>query len=62
MKAKAMFLGHPVHPMLIVFPLGLFPVAAIFDIAYLRKVISQVITGSLERKVPDVKSCSHFYL
>jgi len=32
------------------------------DIAYLRKVISQVITGSLERKVPDVKSCSHFYL
>jgi len=32
------------------------------DIAYLRKVISQVITGSLERKVPDIKSCSHFYL
>ena len=35
MKAKATFLGHPVHPMWIVFPLGLFPVAAIFDISYL---------------------------
>ena len=41
---------------------------AIFDnlrrlnIAYFRKVISQVITASLEREVPDVKSCSHFYL
>ncbi len=35
MKAKATFLGHPVHPMLIVFPLGLLPVASIFDIIYL---------------------------
>jgi hypothetical protein len=41
---------------------------AIFDnlrrlnIAYFRKVIPQVITGSLERKVPDIESCSHFYL
>jgi len=34
MRAKATFLGHPVHPMLIVFPLGLFSVAAIFDIIY----------------------------
>jgi uncharacterized membrane protein len=34
MKAKAKALGHPVHPMLIVFPLGLFPVASIFDIIY----------------------------
>jgi len=41
MKAKAVFLGHPVHPMLIVFPLGLFPVAAIFDIAYLRTTNGQ---------------------
>jgi uncharacterized membrane protein len=35
MKAKATALGHPVHPMLIVFPLGLLPVASIFDIIYL---------------------------
>src|SRR5438477_6663406 len=35
MKATARSLGHPIHPMLIVFPLGLLPVAAIFDIIYL---------------------------
>ena len=34
MKAQATFLGHAVHPMLIVFPLGLFPVAVIFDLIY----------------------------
>jgi uncharacterized membrane protein len=27
--------GHPVHPMLIVFPLGLLATAVIFDVAYL---------------------------
>src|SRR5256714_6217344 len=35
MKAKATSLGNPIHPMLIVFPLGLLPVASIFDIVYL---------------------------
>lgn len=35
MKAKATLLGHPIHPMLICFPLGLLPVASIFDIVYL---------------------------
>jgi uncharacterized membrane protein len=34
MKAQATSLGHPIHPMLIVFPLGLFPVAVIFDLIY----------------------------
>jgi uncharacterized membrane protein len=34
MKAKATLFGHPVHPMLIVFPLGLLTVGAIFDIIY----------------------------
>ena len=29
------FLGHPVHQMLIVIPLGLFATAAIFDLIYL---------------------------
>jgi len=32
MESRAKFLGHPVHPMLIVFPLGLLATAAIFDI------------------------------
>jgi uncharacterized membrane protein len=32
MEARAKFLGHPVHPMLIVFPLGLLASAVIFDI------------------------------
>jgi uncharacterized membrane protein len=34
MKARATALGHPIHPMLIAFPLGLFPVAVIFDITH----------------------------
>ena len=34
MRAKARLLGHPIHPMLIVFPLGLLTVSAIFDIIY----------------------------
>jgi len=34
MRAKARLLGHPIHPMLIVFPLGLLTAAAIFDIIY----------------------------
>ena len=34
MQTKARSLGHPIHPMLIVFPLGLFPVAVIFDVVY----------------------------
>lgn len=32
MEAKARLLGHPVHQMLIVFPLGLLTTAAVFDI------------------------------
>ena len=34
MRAKARLLGHPIHPMLVVFPLGLLTVAAIFDVVY----------------------------
>lgn len=36
MESKAKLLGHPIHPMLIVFPLGLFISAVIFDGLYLR--------------------------
>jgi uncharacterized membrane protein len=35
MESKAKFLGHPIHPMLIVFPLGLLVTAIVFDILYL---------------------------
>jgi uncharacterized membrane protein len=35
MESKAKIAGHPVHPMLIVFPLGLLATAVIFDIIYL---------------------------
>jgi uncharacterized membrane protein len=31
-ESRAKLLGHPVHPMLIVFPLGLLATAVIFDI------------------------------
>jgi uncharacterized membrane protein len=32
MESRAKLLGHPIHPMLVVFPLGLLSTAAIFDI------------------------------
>ena len=35
MESKVKFAGHPVHPMLIVFPLGLLATAVIFDIIFL---------------------------
>jgi uncharacterized membrane protein len=35
MESKVKFAGHPVHPMLIVFPLGLLSTAVVFDIIYL---------------------------
>jgi uncharacterized membrane protein len=35
MESKAKLFGHPIHPMLIVFPLGLLVTSVGFDIAYL---------------------------
>jgi len=35
MESRVKILGHPVHPMLIVFPVGLFAAAVVFDILYL---------------------------
>ena len=32
MESKAKLFGHPVHPMLIVFPLGLLMMSVIFDV------------------------------
>jgi uncharacterized membrane protein len=34
METRLKLLGHPVHPMLIVFPLGLLATAVIFDVLY----------------------------
>jgi uncharacterized membrane protein len=35
MESKAKLFGHPIHPMLIVFPLGLLATAVIFDVLYM---------------------------
>jgi uncharacterized membrane protein len=35
MESRAKFLGHPVHQMLIVFPLGLLATAVVFDVIHL---------------------------
>lgn len=35
MKSRAKLLGHPIHPMLIVFPLGLLSTSLIFDLIHL---------------------------
>src|ERR1041384_8111290 len=37
MESKAKLLGHPIHPMLIVFPLGLLATSVAFDIVGLSK-------------------------
>jgi uncharacterized membrane protein len=39
MESRIKLLGHPVHPMLIVYPLGLLSTAVIFDLLY-------VVTGN----------------
>lgn len=35
MESRAKSLGHPLHPILIVFPLGLLAASVLFDVAYL---------------------------
>ena len=35
MESRLKILGHPVHPMLIVYPLGLLSTAVVFDVLYL---------------------------
>lgn len=37
MAGKINLLGHPVHPMVIVFPLGLLPAAVVCDVLYLMR-------------------------
>ncbi len=46
MESHVKLLGHPIHPMLIVFPLGLLATALIFDILYLALGIGALGTAS----------------
>ena len=50
MESKAKFLGHAIHPILIVFPLGLLATAVVFDVIYL-------IWGS-----PDMASVAYWMI
>ncbi len=42
MESRAKILGHPIHPMLVVLPLGLFIGAVVFDAIYLWRGSSTV--------------------
>src|SRR5687768_10780971 len=46
MESRAKLFGHAIHPMLIVFPLGLLSTAAIFDVIYLLTDNSAWATSS----------------
>jgi uncharacterized membrane protein len=46
MESRVKLLGHPVHPMLIVFPLGLLITAVIFDAIYLTTDNASFATAS----------------
>jgi uncharacterized membrane protein len=50
MESKAKFLGHAIHPILIVFPLGLLATGVVFDVIYL-------IWGS-----PDMASVAYWMI
>jgi uncharacterized membrane protein len=44
MKAKARLFGHPIHLVLIVFPLGLLATSFFFDLAWLLKESAELAT------------------
>jgi uncharacterized membrane protein len=46
MEARAKVLGHPIHQMLIVFPLGLLATSFFFDIAFLVRHSAELATVS----------------
>ncbi|HET8628221.1 MAG TPA: DUF2231 domain-containing protein [Thermomicrobiales bacterium] len=46
MESRAKLAGHAIHPMLIVFPLGLLATALIFDIVYLATGNAEFATAS----------------
>jgi uncharacterized membrane protein len=44
MESRAKILGHPIHPMLVVLPLGLFVGAVVFDAVYLWRGTPELAT------------------
>ena len=46
MESRAKAFGHPIHPMLVVFPLGLLATAVIFDIIYFITRNTMLATAS----------------
>lgn len=46
MEARVKCLGHPIHPMLVVFPLALFSTAVLFDVNYLVTDADELATFS----------------
>jgi uncharacterized membrane protein len=46
MKARATLLGHPIHQMLIVVPLGLFVIAVVFDVINAFRPIEELSIAS----------------
>ena len=50
MQAKARLFGHPIHQMLIVFPLGLLATSVFFDIARLKRSRRQDLIHALEMR------------
>ncbi|HET8785745.1 MAG TPA: DUF2231 domain-containing protein [Candidatus Limnocylindrales bacterium] len=47
MESRLKLLGHPIHPMLIVFPLGPLATAAVFDILYVATANDDLATFSV---------------
>jgi uncharacterized membrane protein len=46
MQSRSRVLGHAIHPMLIVFPLGLLGTAAIFDLIHLATGSTELVSAS----------------
>lgn len=46
MESKAKLLGHPIHQMLVVVPLGLFLTAAIFDLIFLIAAVDALSSAA----------------
>jgi uncharacterized membrane protein len=46
MESRAKLAGHAIHPMLIVFPLGLLAMAVIFDVLYFATHNASLATGA----------------
>ena len=54
MESRLKLLGHPIHPMLIVFPLGLLATAVLFDILYVATGNADLATFSYYAMIAGV--------